>query len=239
MTATTIVSAALNLLGLLRAGQTPSTVETAVGIAALNTLIDSWNTERLNIFTVGIASYPLTTATQSYTIGPSGAAITAARPIKIEGAGMLIPNTGNSGLPLRMALKILTKAEWDGIEEKSSTADYSEGLYDDMNFPTSTLYLWPIPVFSGNGTTLEISAWVALVSFPDLTTDVPLNIGYSRALQYALAIELAPHFKDAVLGPSVIQIANESKDGMRALNAALGDQEPTMAPTNATPDGGK
>lgn len=239
MTATTIISTALRLLGLLRAGQTPSTVETADGLAALNSLIDNWNTERLNIFTVGVASYPLTTGTQSYTIGPSGAAFTAPRPIKIEGAGLLIPNTGLSNNFLRLPLKILTKAEWDQIDEKGTTADYAEGLYNDANFPTSTLYLWPIPVFTSGVTSLELSAWVALASFPDLVTDIPLSVGYARALEYALAVELAPRFKDATLQPAIIQIATESKDAVRALNAAMGPAEPTMAPTNATPDGGK
>lgn len=239
MTATTIIYSTLRLLGLLRAGQTPSTVETADGLSALNVLIDNWNTERLNIYTVGVASFPLTTATQSYTIGPSGATFTSARPIKIENAGLLIPNTGLSNNFLRLPLKMLTKAEWDQIDEKGTTADYAEGLYNDQNFPNSTLYLWPIPVFSSGVTSLEISAWVPLASFPDLTTDVALNIGYSRALQYALAIELQPRFKEATLQPTDVQIAAESKDAIRALNAAIGPAEPTMAPTNATPDGGK
>lgn len=53
-------------------------------------------------------------------------------------------------------------------------------------------------------------------------------LGLLRAGQTASTVETAD-----------IQIAAESKDAIRALNAAMGPAEPTMAPTNATPDGGK
>ena len=44
------INRALRLLGVLAEGETPSAAVSQDGLTALNQMIDSWNTERLSVF---------------------------------------------------------------------------------------------------------------------------------------------------------------------------------------------
>ena len=44
------INGALRLIGMLAEGETPSAATSADSLTALNQMIDSWNTERLSVF---------------------------------------------------------------------------------------------------------------------------------------------------------------------------------------------
>lgn len=227
MTASTLIVSALRLIGLIRVGQTAATNEIAEGLAALNDLLDNWSTERLDVLSVVPTTYNLVSGTANYTLGPSGT-LGNVRPNRIESATCNIATPGGSGLQ-EFEVKIATRAQWTSIREKGAMSLIVQALYFDRAFPLANIRLWPVP--TGSGITLTLYAWTALTAFADLTTDVPLAQGYSRALQFTLAIELCSRFQIAV-PDSVAKSATEAMAGLRSLNAEQ-EEMPANTPAGA------
>ncbi len=232
MTATGIIYQALRLLAQLGPGQGASPEQNADGLVALNDMIASWSTERLNIFTTGVAAYSLTTTVQNYLIG-TGQTLNGARPIKIAEAGILSPGA-NNGVVIRTPLKILSDAGWDAIMVKSATSQVPEKLYYDYAFPFGNIKLWPVPVFSAT-LQLELTTWIALTLFPDLVTDETFPPGYEDAIRLNLALRISSQYPGAAVTQQLLQNAAEAKAGIRALNAAYADDaNPEREPPTTT-----
>lgn len=185
-----IINRALRDLGGLRAGQTTSTDIYADCFAALNEMLDTALLDELMVFTIRIDAYPLTAGLQSYTIGPSGANITAARPTRIEEANIII----NTVTPVvRTPLELLNDAQWSAIRVQSIPNALPLKLYYDGGFDASsgfaTLFLWPGPVASYQ---LELFTWQQLTSFANQTTAYNFPPGYVQWMRKQLAVEIAP-----------------------------------------------
>ena len=233
--ASDIVLAAHRLIGLIRVGQTAAANESAESLLALNALVENWSVERLNIFSIGHAGYALTSGQQIYTYGP-GANFNGPRPVKIVSAFVQIASGGGGNHSY--ALDLLDETAWRAIRQRGATSEVARKMYCDYAFPSSTIYLWPQPLFTGS-VTLELETWTQLQGWATLATDVPLATGYLRALEYALAVELGPHF-GLPIKPEVAQVADEAKAAIRALNGAPSSTDTTgAAPLNATPKGGQ
>ena len=71
-TANDQINGALRLLGVLAEGETPSAATSQDALAALNQMIDSWNTERLSVFSTQdqVALWPA--GAKDLTFGPTG-----------------------------------------------------------------------------------------------------------------------------------------------------------------------
>jgi len=231
--ASDIVLAAHRLIGLIRVGQAAAANESAESLLALNALVENWSVERLNIFSIGHAGYALTSGQQVYTYGPGGN-FNGPRPIKIVSAFVQIGSGGAGNHSY--ALDLMDETGWRAIRQRGATSEVARKMYCDYAFPSSTIYLWPQPLFTGS-VTLELETWTQLQGWATLATDVPLATGYLRALEYALAVELGPHF-GLPIKPEVAQIADEAKAAIRALNGAPSSTDTTgAAPLNATPKG--
>lgn len=236
MQAQTIINAALRELKVLRwPGQLPATEEAADGLTFLNNLLDSWSTERLLIPYVSFSRYALIAATASYTIGPSGGTLTGPRPIRIDAAGIVQLSYNGGAGDFRESMQVLTEREWVAIRDKTATADIPTKLYYAPTIASNlgTLYVWPTPNVT-TATSLELSAWVALASFADQTTDVPVPPGYGRALIFNLALELGASMPGAEVTPSIVEVAKESKEYIRRLNSLMVPTQPDSATPPAT-----
>jgi hypothetical protein len=95
------INRALRLLGVLAEGETPSAATSQSGLAAMQQMIDSWNTERLSVFATidQIVNWPVGSINE--TLGPTGSLVrlngTAVRPILIDDATYFKdPGTGVS-----------------------------------------------------------------------------------------------------------------------------------------------
>jgi hypothetical protein len=225
--ASTIITSALRLINIIRTGQAAAATEMAEGLAALNDLLDNWSTERLDILYVGSAPYNLTSGTAAYTIG-SGGSFAGPRPNRIESATCNIATPGGSGLQ-EYAVSIVGRKEWTAIRDKGSSGPVVQALYFDRAFPLANIKVWPVP--NAAGITLTLYTWSVLASFPDLVTDVPLAQGYSRALQFGLAIELCGRFGVAI-PDSVAKPAADAMAGLRSLNAEM-EEPPANTPAGA------
>lgn len=235
MTAGAIIYDALGRLHVIRPGQTAATQELSDSLTTLNNIVDSWSTERLLIPFASFPRYVLIAATPSYTLGPAGGTLTGPRPIRIDAAG-IVQLAYNSGAgDFREPLEIISETEWVAIKDKTATADVPKKLYYAPTIAggLGTLYLWPTPNVT-SATSLELSVWAALASFPDQATDVPLPPGYGRALGANLAIELSSRMPAAVLDQATVAEAAESKSYIMKLNALMVPTSPDMAIPPAT-----
>lgn len=209
VTATTMILKALRLLGEKGPGDTLTTNEQTDYLYDLNSMMDSWQTERLLVYQILTTTFALTGGDPSYTIG-SGGDINIARPLRIEGA--LIRNAQNAD----SGVEILGADAWRRIVIKTNNGNsYPEFLYyDNANASgLGTIYLYPQPQA---GLTLVLDTWQVLQSFSAVSTALTLPPGYQRAIEYNFAIELAGgSFQPSA---AVVKIAKESKATIKKLN---------------------
>lgn len=230
MTGQELVNAAMQLLGSLTQGESPSTAESTQGLQAANDMLESWSLERMNIFAVQQSEHTLVTTQQEYTIG-SGGDFDVARPIRYERASILLANAGGTGY-ISQPLEIIDLRQWSDIVERGASGVVARVMYPDMAFPLTTLSLWPRPVFTGTAPKLELYTWTQLQSFADLVTSYTFPPGYQRALKFNLALEIAA-LDGIVPTPTVAQIAAESKAALRMLNIAAPEASPVTGQVNA------
>lgn len=183
-----IIYAALRDAGvMLAAGRTPSHDQYSDCLDEINRMIGTANCERPRIFTISVASYALTGA-KTYTIGkdPSGvltADFDADRPQEIQQASLIFPNSP----AVRRPVKLLTDAEWAQIAVQDIPNSPVFYLYNDGNYPFSTLYVWPQ---APTGYSLELYTWQAIPYFTSVDDVVTLPPGYEDWLVKGLAVRL-------------------------------------------------
>lgn len=206
-----LISSSLRLIGVLASGETASGAEAADGLDILNDMIDSWNTERLMVFTIQRQVFSLTSGVQDYTMG-TGGDFNVDRPARIERAGII--SLTNPSQPLELPIDYLTDAQWQNIPVKNIQSALSTKVWDDQNFPLRGLHYWPIPNTAIDAT---LYTWTALTQFADLVTDYTFPPGYAKALRYNLALDLAPEYGREVPA-SVAAQAVLSKAAIQSLN---------------------
>lgn len=207
-TASDIINRSLRLIGALESGETPEAQETADALSALNAMLESWRLERLMVYAMQDVTHVLVPNDGSYTIAASGADIAEERPIRIDSAYVTDSDTD-------IPVQIIDKAAWDRIEDKTVTSSYPSLLYYEAAYPKGVIHLWPIP--SANNT-LTLSLWTTLDGLATAGTTFAFPPGYRRAIEYNLAVELAPEWQLEVPN-SVLGIAVNSKAAIKRANA--------------------
>jgi len=101
-------------------------------------------------------------------------------------------------------------------------------LFYDRDAVTPTIYVGGAPQ---NGS-IQYVAWTALAQFADAATPLALPPGYTRMLELALAVEIAPQYD---VEPTATVMANlkAAMSAVRTLNASILGQEPATANTGA------
>lgn len=211
MTGNDLITSSMRLIRAVASGETPTGNEIQDGLVVLNQLIDSWNAERLSIFTVQIQNFALTVGQQTYTYG-TGGNFNAVRPPFIDHATIVSLN--NPAQPLELPLAMLTDVEWAAIPVKAVSSALPLKMYDDGQFPQRNISFWPIPSVAIQ---VNMYVWQALTTFPDLTTDETFPPAYLRALRFNLAVDLASEFGLDV-PPLVAQTAIQSKASIKSFN---------------------
>ncbi len=212
-TALDIVKRSMRLMRTLAPDQNPTTQEATDGLNVLNSMLDSWSTERMMIYQIQQINNSWASGNANRTIGVGGNFNTT-RPTKIYEEGNFFRD-GSSSIDYPLTW-LGDRDSYDRILLKSSTSTYPQFIFADMGYPLITLYVWPVPTQT---LTLYLNTWKPLQSFTTLTTDLALPPGYQRAIEYNLAIEYAPEFGSAAqISDDVRRIATQSKASIRALN---------------------
>jgi len=201
-----LITQAAGLIGALTQGTGLNDSELNDAFARLNILVDAWNADRLNHYSINSEQHTLSSGVGSYTLG-AGGSFSSTRPVVIESANIIL-----SGL--KHQLDIVTKAVYDAILEPTGQMTVPRKLYSDGGHPTTTIKLWPVP----SGTPdLEINSPFIIPAFAALNTVVSLPPAYYKALLYTLAVDIAPSFQ-LQLDQSLPQIALDAQQQMKKPN---------------------
>ena len=209
----------MRLIGALASGETPTGAEASDSLMVLNQMLDSWNAERLMIFTINIQEFPLIVGQQVYTMG-TGGTFNTARPAKID--RISIVSLTNPAQPLELPMTMYTDRDWQSqVPVKLINTTLPLAVYDDGAFPLRNLNYWPIPVVAVN---TRIYSWQALTQFATLTTDLTFPPGYLEALRYNLAVRLMaemPGDYNQVTAGLTQQLAMSSLARVKVMNIPL------------------
>jgi hypothetical protein len=214
-----IISSSLRLINVLGAGETMSASEGQDALFVFQTMVDSWQAERLMIFTTQRLVFPLTLGKQVYTYGVGGD-FNSPRPAKIEEVSIIW--LGNPNQPLELPLNYLTTEQWQAVPVKNIQSSLPMYVWDDGAFPFRNLSFWPIPNAAVN---FAVYAWQALAAPATLTTQMAFPPGYMQAFRYNLAVMLAAEFPavpQEILIP-VAAIAASSKAVVKSMNITMED----------------
>ena len=212
LTLTQCATAAARFLGVLDSGESLSAQQLADALVAINALIDNWSSEQLMVPAVNVQPFTLFTGQQKYTIGP-GANFNIARPVAIEAAALILIINGQT---TQFPVEVLDAIKWSSIPDRGASANFVRFLFYDRASPTGNVYVSPVPL----GGSIELTMWTPLTQFADATTAVTMLPAYTRALQLAAALELAPQY-DVQPSEALTHSYQDAMARVRTLNAQL------------------
>ena len=203
------INGALRLIGMLAEGEVPSAATSQDALTALNQMIESWNTERLSVFSTIDQVFNWPPNTRVRTLGPTGDFV-GQRPVELDDATFFRDASTNVAYGIRM----INQEQYNNIAVKTVTSTYPQILWYNATYPDIEIYLYPVP-----SRVLEFH----FVSVQPLTQPATLETaltfppGYLRAFRYNLACELAPEF-GVEPSPQVKRIAMYSKRDLKRIN---------------------
>lgn len=203
------INGALRLIGMLAEAETPSAATSADALSALNQMIDSWNTERLSVFTTQdqVFTWPVNQATR--TLGPTGNFV-GNRPVLVDDA-TYFKDTSNG---TSYGIKIINEQQYNGIAVKNTTSTYPQVLYVNMGYPDITMTVYPVPTSPLQWHIISVEE---LSQPATLATTLSFPPGYLRCFKFNLACEIAAEF-GVEPSPQVSRIAMTSKRNIKRIN---------------------
>jgi hypothetical protein len=208
-TAADQINGALRLIGVLAEAEAPSAAMAQDALTALNQMIDSWNTERLSVFSTIDQVFNWPPSTRIRTLGPTGDFV-GQRPVQLDDATYFRDASTN----VSYGIKMINQEQYNNIAVKTVTSTYPQVLWYNATFPDIEIYIYPVP-----SRVLEFH----FVSVEKLTEPAALDTvlafppGYLRAFRYNLACELAPEY-GVEPSPQVRRIAMYSKRDLKRIN---------------------
>ena len=208
-TAADQINGALRLIGMLAEGETPSAATAQDSLAALNQMIDSWNTERLSIFSTQDQVFTWTPNQIHRTLGPTGNFV-GNRPILLDDSTYFKDPTNG----ISFGIKIINQQQYDGIAVKTVTSTYPQVMWINMDYPNIDMYVYPVPTKALEWHFISVTELDQPASLSTVLTFPP---GYLRCFKYNLACEIANEF-GVEPPPNVARIAMTSKRNLKRIN---------------------
>ena len=203
------INRALRLLGVLAEGETTSAAVMQDSLMALNQMIDSWNTERLSVFSTQDQTYTWPAGQITRTLGPSGDFV-GNRPVLLDDATYY----RDPGTNVSFGIKFINQQQYNGIAVKTVTSTYPQVIFVNNTFPDITMTVYPRPTRDLEWHFVSVQE---LDNPATLATDLFFPPGYLRAFTYNLAMEIAPEF-GVEPSPQVQRIAMTSKRNLKRIN---------------------
>jgi hypothetical protein len=207
------IEGSLRLIGQLAAGEDATSDDLAVGLVALNQMLDSWSTERLSVFCLQDQTFTWTVNERMRTVGPTGDFV-GNRPVLVD------PSTYFKYNNISYPLAIVNADQYNGIALKTATSSLPQVMYPNMTMPDATLYMYPVPSVAIE---LHLISVLELTQPATLATSLVVPPGYLKAYRYNLAVEIASEFgievpqnvkRQAELSKRTIKRINNPKDLM-------------------------
>jgi hypothetical protein len=194
---------------MLAEGETPSAETSQDALTAMNQMIDSWNTERLMIYSTQdqVFTWPADTLTR--TLGPTGDFV-GNRPVLLEDSTYFRDPSTN----VSFGIKLINQQQYNGIAVKTVTSTYPQVMWVNMQNPDISMTIYPRPTRALEWHFVSVQE---LTQPATLATNLYFPPGYLRAFKYNLACEIAPEF-GVEPPPTVARIAMVSKRNIKRIN---------------------
>jgi len=208
-TAGDIINGSLRLLGALAEGETPSAETSQDALTAMNQMIDSWNTERLSVFSTQDQIFTWPAGVINRTLGPSGDFV-GNRPVLLDDSTYY----RDPGTNVSYGIKFINQQQYDGIAVKTVTSTYPQVMFINMTYPDIEMVIYPKPTRDLEWHFISVEE---LTQPASLSTELHFPPGYLRAFRYNLACEIAPEF-GIEPPPTIMRIAMASKRDLKRIN---------------------
>lgn len=214
-----IIKDAMGLCGAIAADEAPSISEYALGIRTANVMIDRWASQRLLLRSTSPLSVPLTAGVNSYTVGLSGCAVTAPKPLNIRSG--FVRDTGNND----NTIDVIDLISYNNLGDKEvSSGQPAYIAYDpgdaQQTVQKGTIYVYPPP---SDGYTLKLEVDNYLTEFVAIADNVTFEPAYYEALIYNLAVRLWRYYRDGAtpIPQDIVLIAHDALNNIRNINAQV------------------
>lgn len=214
------------LIGAVSSGESLTADEQADGLSSLNDLLESWSTEGLTLPQSVREEFNLVAGQAEYTVGPTGNFATTI-PTIIHSAAII---DTNSTPPLEIPIDIYNVQEYAMIQQKAQQSPIPQAMFYQYGSPLAKITLYFVP---SENKKLALYSKKPFAPYASANDEMNLPVGYSRALRYALAMELAVEYGKQ---PSelVMMKAQELKAQLMRVNA-----QPIYVKSDALMTGGR
>jgi hypothetical protein len=208
-TAADQINGALRLIGMLAEAETPSAATAQDALNAMNQMIDSWNTERLSVFSTQDQIFTWPNNQIKRTLGPTGDFV-GNRPVLLEDSTYFKDPTNG----ISFGIKLINQQQYNGIAVKTVTSTYPQVMWVNMDYPNIEMYVYPVPTKALEWHFISVNE---LTEPATLATNLAFPPGYLRCFKYNLACEIANEF-GIEPPPNVARIAMTSKRNLKRIN---------------------
>jgi len=203
-----MINSAFRLIGVGIRGETLTAEEIANGSEALNLMLKAWEARGLPMWRRDALSVTLVASQAAYTIGPSGADVTAARPLRILEANYKDTNNETA------SINVVSLEEWSGLPDRSTAKNSPPtSLYFDPTITSSTVNIWPMPDATAAAEwTLELWVHSPIEDMDGSTDDFDCPPEWLEAIKYNLALRLADEY--GIPDQMYYRIRSMARDGL-------------------------
>ena len=204
-----IINGSLRLIGVLAEGETPSADTSQDALVAMQQMIDSWNTERLSVFSTQDQVFTWPAGEITRTLGPTGDFV-GNRPVLLDDSTYFRDATTG----VSYGIKFINQQQYNGIAVKTVTSTYPQVIFVNNTYPDIEMFVYPKPIRALEWHFISVEELTAPAT---LATQLHFPPGYLRAFRYNLACEMAPEFGMEPSG-QVQRIAMTSKRNLKRIN---------------------
>lgn len=222
MTVLDLIKSSLRALNVIAVEDDVVSPEADEALDILNMMLGQWNNMRMACYQIVQESWPILPNVGVYTIGESAAPgnWNTQRPVGID--SMFVRDTTQTN-PVDYTLRPLTNDQYQQIMLKAVETTYPYLYLYTPAWPLATITLYPYPSVA---LTLFLNRWSQISEFTSLMQQVSFPPGYSLALRYNLAVDLASyHNPPTVILERVEKRARETLASIKRVNA----KEPIIA----------
>ena len=216
MTVGDLFKDALGLCNATEIDETPASTDMAVVKRTANIMLGAWAAQHLLLRADQELTVPTVAGTASYTVGLSGADVTAAKPIRVYG-GYVVDGS------MQYPLEVWAGGAFDTLQDQAASSGrpqyvaYDPGLAQQAaQKGTLRFYTTPDKVYS-----VKLQCQSYLTEFVNYTDTLTFEPVYHEALLYNLAARLFRRYANdqTPIPLDIVVIARDSLSVLKTLNA--------------------
>lgn len=229
-----IIMAAMQEIGVLAQGETPSDDDSAWVLEKLQRLIDRYNAREPMVYNVNFTLFtlnPPATPETPTTIGPGGDFDVNQRPVSIENIGLILAGTPGVELPLNRR----DDDWWANNRIKGLTSTLPTDYYYSPAWPLGQIFFWPVPTASHQ---VRIETRQVLSEMTAYNTSYSMPPAYWDLTICELAITICPSFEREP-SPTLLGMFKTAQKAVMVNNISsprLASDAPSQNSGSARPD---